>query len=108
MTKEGAEASLTPETTLSCVRAEPELPAFDVITIEEEAGQATVKCGVLTNGSTTSYEGSVLFTAKAALWDEQGTRMGLEDERHSQAAIAKVGVKMRLHAFPETHLEAPS
>jgi hypothetical protein len=79
-----------------------------VLTFEEEAGQATVKCGALTNGSTTSYEASVLFTAIPALWDSNGTRMGLEDERHSQAAIAKVGVKMRLHAFPDSLPEAPS
>ena len=42
------------------------------------------------------YESEAAFVPIPSLWDGNGTRMGLEDERHPVQPMARARVKMQL------------
>ena len=75
----------------------PSPPPFDVETTQENVGSSIIKCRELCGGHVFKHQSSVSFIPIPKLWDSQGVRMSLEDDRHPTQPVASVHVRLLLH-----------
>jgi hypothetical protein len=74
-------------------------PLFDVVISSEEViGVASLKCTQLLTGYTSSFQTTVGFIPLPSLWNENGIRMALDDERHPTTPTGSVLVTMQLQS----------
>ena len=59
-------------------------------------GSSVVQCHELCGGYVRKHQSSVSFVPIPKLWDSNGIRMGLEDDRHPVRPVASARVVLEL------------